>query len=717
MDDIRPVTLHAIPRRRWRFILVATTLAAVLLAAPLASRSTPTVDAVPLPDVTDTGGHLGSCYAFYDVGDQMLAPRAFAAGSRWDRFDFRWNVIEGEEERQQPFFFDAHDTVVDRDVAAGLDVIGILGSTPKWAAPGCHVAAMDSPQLPPELAARPFVSPLNENEPYWWRPCPPEGLDLPWDDPGNLWGNFVYQTVLHFRDRVHVWEIWNEPDLGGTFWTGTVEDYAQLLRVGYQAVKAADADATVLFAGLAYWYNPNYYISVFDVLTTLEGAPDNNHYFDVLSLHLYSNIYTFGPETDKIRANMEARVGPHPIWLTETGVPLWDEWPTLPDPPQSARVNRATAEEAAAYVIEGFAEARAAGIDKFIFFRTHDDGMLDGAFPANFGLIRDNLTYRPSYVAFQVAAQHLHGENQVSGPFTGDGARRVTFWGTPRGRIDVLWNTTGTPLTVTQAAVVPSAALVDHRGATTALTADAGGYTLTLEPATANTASDGSYIIGGPPVLLIQADPELPRSAMHSLPALSFGRTVTVTWDAGDDISGYWYAEVERATTAGGPWELAAGWPATVGSTSAALTMPSGGLWHFRARARDNVGNWEAWPDSPETSTTVWLTRTVRLSVSAYLDANANGLWDADETEATQARLVWRDGTGTTVAETLGASWDITRTIEGGLNILDARLADQAFAIERFAVIPGTTPVSVELIVGLRPVRGRAYLPVIEQHD
>ncbi len=79
--------------------------------------------------------------------------------------------------------------------------------------------------------------------------------------------------------------------------------------------------AVVLFAGLAYWANPSYYVAVLDALTIVSGCTVPNYCFDAMSLHLYSNVYQIGPVAAEIQANMVARVGAHPIWLTETGAP------------------------------------------------------------------------------------------------------------------------------------------------------------------------------------------------------------------------------------------------------------------------------------------------------------------------------------------------------------------------------------------------------------
>lgn len=44
--------------------------------------------------------------------------------------------------------------------------------------------------------------------------------------------------------------MWNEPDLA-SFWSGSVADYARLLKVGYLAARQADSLAQILFGGLA----------------------------------------------------------------------------------------------------------------------------------------------------------------------------------------------------------------------------------------------------------------------------------------------------------------------------------------------------------------------------------------------------------------------------------------------------------------------------------
>ncbi len=629
----------------------------------------------PLPPVTEADGRMGTCYTFYE---ESLVKQAYAAGSRWDRFDFRWNIIE---DQPGTFNFSGHDSIVNLDQEHDIQVVGILGSTAAWATTDCRTNTTHSLNR----LGVPGHPPLQIMDDLWWRACPPDSLNLPWDHPDNAWGNFVYQTVSHFKDRVHTWEIWNEPDLGQVFWTGTPTEYAQLLKVGYQAVKAADPEATVLFAGLAYWSDTNFYVEVLDALQSFEEAADDNYYFDVMSLHLYSSVYNIRPVVNQITEAMNERVGPHPIWLTETGVPLWDEHPGNPGKPY---VFAATIEEAAAYTIEAYAEARAAGVEKFFFFRIHDEAMSE-----SFGLIRNDGSLRPAYVAYQVAARYLRHKSEILPPHqTVSGTRQITFLGTTHGRIDVLWNTRGeNTLSHALPAILPVAKLVDYQGQTKTLHAQNDTFTVTLKPATANNSPDHSYFIGGPPVLLIQEDTDPPTSTLHPLAHGIYTDAITLTWDVTDTLAGYWYQEIEIGPTPEGPWKQVAGQKQTKAVTQTTITMPPLESyyqpWYFRSRARDRVGNWEAWPAVAETGTDFPLTRTVALSVTAY------GKTEGTLTIKLPVRDVsmkWEGPGGAYIADTITSSWQVTQTVYVGEHTLYLNHPEYAPNIIHFGVIPGS---------------------------
>ena len=725
LQTSNPVKNHSRSNQSLRLV-AGLTVTLILVAAALIATPGPSTRAqsatagsvAPLPAVTGGGNHLGVAYANYAIPGQdgeYFTTLAAAAGARMNRVDFAWDRIEVHQ--GQGYTFGPYDELVTRDQAAGLATVGILQGTPRWYANCSRTnSALASTA---RLSNPPFLAQHIEGlEPH--AKCPPHNLYLPWDDPGNHWGRFVRATVAHYRDRVHVWEIWNEPDLFDWFWTGSKADYAQLLKVGYQAIKAEDPNATVLFAGLAYWANPNYYVDVLDLLSAMPGAAAENYYFDVMSLHLYSSVYTIAPVAASIQTAMTHRVGPRPIWLTEAGVPIWDEVPGAND---DYKLNRATAEEAANYMIQAFSQARASGIDKFIFFRTHDQYMTDGAWPAHFGLIRDDVSFRPAYVAYQVAATYLHGENQVTRPgITPEGVQRITFWGTPQGRIDVLWNVTGEALNYVYPTLLPEVTVVTKRGAVTTLSST-GSITLPLEAATANTGEGGSLLIGGSPLLVIQNDTVPPVSQLHALPPVWYGRALTLTWSVTDPASpgrpatGHWYTEIQRAPTADGPWTFAVGWPDTQHTTTAVTSIPTAGTWHFRARARDGAGNWETWPLTSETQTTVYLTRTLTISLSSYSDANSNGVRDPGEGPAPSTTLTLATAAGVQIGQRAGATWTTTQVLEEGEYVITARAPNHLTTVQRFTVTAGPEPQQITRDLGLKQIRATLRLPLLfKQH-
>lgn len=100
--------------------------------------------------------------------------------------------------------------------------------------------------------------------------------------PANMddFTNFVEKTVLRYKDRIKIWEIWNEPNMpgGSIYWFDTPENYVRLLQAGYQAVKKVQPEAEVWNGGIGMRLS---YHAFFDKILQL-GAAD---YFDKLSLH------------------------------------------------------------------------------------------------------------------------------------------------------------------------------------------------------------------------------------------------------------------------------------------------------------------------------------------------------------------------------------------------------------------------------------------------
>lgn len=216
-------------------------------------------------------------------------PQAFreagAAGVGWVRMTVAWSWIE-----PKPGVFDFHDfdLAVGSARAAGLDVLGTLGLGVPWdaTAPASVTgdARIDYP--PADIAA---------------------------------WEQYVYRTVTHFKRDIHVWEIWNEPDLQG-FWHGTAAQYAQLLAVSYQEVKRADAGAHVLLGGLSLAGTPGRYDPNF--LQEILGNPryPAARYFDIANFHQYGSAAQASQRMSYVTGELTRHgAGGKPVWVTEVG--------------------------------------------------------------------------------------------------------------------------------------------------------------------------------------------------------------------------------------------------------------------------------------------------------------------------------------------------------------------------------------------------------------
>ncbi len=707
------------------------------LGQPAAAGVGGGADVTPLPPVTQPDGRMGVCYAFYEYpygsGQRPYLDLMLDAGARYDRWDFRWSKIQANGQDQWDWA--GEEELVRHEKSLGVETLGILLWTPRWASTyDGSLRLWGRASLAPHALGRSSLQAYAHapNGPDPWHSYPPQDLDHPVFvegaiNPANPWGYFVYHLTQHFGDdpelAVTHWEVWNEPEWR-YFWSGSSDQYCRLLQVAYLAIKGdgqtqgANPEATVLFGGLHYWEDPDFYKQVLDCLAAADpGGAAHNHFFDAMSVHFYSRSDNTCDEIVKIKGEMAARGMTQPIWLTETGAPLWL------DPTEPAD-NYLTEAEAAAYVIQSYANALAAGVERYIFFRAHDADMSE-----SFGLIRNDLSLRPAYVAYQVAARYLQGENQATRPFSRD-VGRVNLWGTPRGKISLVWNRTPDPVTYTLSAAMPSATLVDRWGLTRTLTATQGVYSLTLPAATANLGSDpDDYIVGGDPLILIETDLVSPTSALHPLPRVNQGAPVTLTWTASDTQSGVWYLQVQASPSPTGPWSILLDWPQTVGVSRTAFTGVHSQTYYLRARARDNVGNWELWPAGYEVSTTVDADTELHWGIDAFFgDADRDGIWDrpgtgslvtgATEISLTQVSMRFVDQSQSVVTQTVGDGWHFTSTWLPGVYTFSAQITDVhgvAWSGDYVLALDGRVDplyAPPEKTFGLLPTR-RLYLPIL----
>ncbi|WP_374685741.1 hypothetical protein [Promineifilum sp.] len=306
-----------------------------------------------------------------------------ATGATWNRWPLYWFNIE-----KSPGAFDwaTQDATVRADLTHGLKLNAILLGTPGFYTTDDAVRASRPPRPRPGTLSLDSVeraTPVGLYEPIF-----SDGTDTPGPgklvNPANKWANFTWLAVNRYKPGgvlaqaegwplgvgVTHWEMWNEPDLN-IFWDASKEDYARLLKVGYLTAKQADPAAQVLFAGLANNVaKASYYQDILTILAADPAAAQYGFYHDILATHSYFHAWKSWYHVYRALGTMRDFGFEKPIWLNESGVPAWDDYPGPVWDPQSAL--RATTKEQADYVIQSAFYALFAGADGVFHFQLYD---------------------------------------------------------------------------------------------------------------------------------------------------------------------------------------------------------------------------------------------------------------------------------------------------------------------------------------------------------
>jgi hypothetical protein len=180
----------------------------------------------------------------------------------------------------------------------------------------------------------------------------------------DAFAEYVRRTVTHYKDRLHLWEILNEPVYTSYALPQrsgyTPADYVRLLEVAYKAVKEADPQAKVI-GGIA--GGPTTYTTEFIAAGGLKWV-------DYFNLHTYPGVRPperYDADMAKLRALMaEAGDADKPIWFTE-GAYYADDDPAV-QPYQSDWMDPLPSElEAATYQVKFDTVFMAYGVTKFIY--------------------------------------------------------------------------------------------------------------------------------------------------------------------------------------------------------------------------------------------------------------------------------------------------------------------------------------------------------------
>lgn len=230
------------------------------------------------------------------------------------------------------------------------------------------------------------------------------GGSHPWPQVTDpiAFARFAGTSVRRYKDRIRHWEVWNEPD-HPMFWQPQdgLKGYGELLKQAARAIRLEDSTAIVHAAGLSQGL-PKCLKQLYDVA----GAES----FDVVHMHPFMNPLM--PDAlgglryfmDSARAVMKAQGDEKkPIWLSQMGCP------GMKDPgatPNWWLGKNPTENHQADWVRLLYTQvARWPQVEKIFWSSFRDTDGFFGTGADRCGLVRNDLTLKPSYEMFKKLAQ------------------------------------------------------------------------------------------------------------------------------------------------------------------------------------------------------------------------------------------------------------------------------------------------------------------------
>lgn len=373
-------------------------------------------------------------------------------GAHWTRQTLDWQAVEPTRGAFRWGLVDATVQLVDASERAGfpIHILVTIRARAPWAGGGGRTARN-------QQATRP---PANLQDYY----------------------RFVNAAVKRARGRIHYWQIENEVQYD-VFWQGTPQQYLDLLRTGYRAVKDADPSAQVVLAGIGdlAWMTPmvrdealvgkgdqalahynewadrnnspqarqrpadarqllagvRRYDKMSDFTLRLLRA-DAGRFFDIVDLHAY-HPYQLIPAGVKWAQAVVAKQGySKPIWITETSGPNYPEmWPT------EKEGERRQAEE----VVKRYVLAISVGVKQVFWYVLGTPQHQAQGEWSHTGLLRPDGSKRPAFGTFSLMTRMLDGASEVRTLKVAAGAQAFEFV-RPQGSVYVLWSDRGATVRV-----------------------------------------------------------------------------------------------------------------------------------------------------------------------------------------------------------------------------------------------------------------------------
>ncbi len=302
------------------------------------------------------------------------------AGIKWGRQDLTWQRIEVEP---GVYRWDSYDRVVDELLAHGIMILANLAYEPRWVR-----EKINSPE-----AVEAYV-------------------------------NFVRAAVSRYKEKIKHWQIWNEPNFGGSFWRGTPEQYANFLKAAGKAIHELDPEAKVAGFNTAFadlkWTEKILSLvpyDCFDILCFHPYRPPNSpeEKEDLWFRDHYSKTdamagYDYLTQVEKLWELMSRLGKPKPLWVTEIC------WNSHIHPYGSSEFRQAD------MLVRFYVLSIASGkVEKVFWWTLRDGGRREYDQGDMVGLVRRDYTPKYSYYAYAVMTRMLEGAKFIERVAAADG--------------------------------------------------------------------------------------------------------------------------------------------------------------------------------------------------------------------------------------------------------------------------------------------------------
>jgi hypothetical protein len=348
------------------------------------------------------------------------------AGMTWMRdWSVKWHTVEPE---QGALDFTKTDPQIDRVLAERLNALMLFP----------FPSATWSSEADVEVI-REVVGDRGSEQPRYavaWRAK---------DDA--LFRNYVARSVAHYQDRTQYYEIMNEP-LYTTYAVPArfgyeMEDYLDLLRTAYEAVKEHQPDAQVL-GGIGTWVEGSW------VREFIEAG--GLRWCDIMDIHLYP--VTIPPELyeDDLAETwrmMQDRGEARPIWLTEFGCYADDDPYKTPGhigDTAMSRANWSSEREASEALVKSSAVFLTHGVRK-VFFHSGTCGPINDRNGASIFFEYAGAP-RKMYAALSALANVLGPDFEPLAPRVATDHLRAHLFRTQLGVVAVVWASGDSPVSV-----------------------------------------------------------------------------------------------------------------------------------------------------------------------------------------------------------------------------------------------------------------------------